>query len=169
MQESLWCWVAAAISTTIYLVLFWQVRLLMESALQLYYLVMAAYGWYHWRYGGQQAESLPIRVWSFAMHARAIIAIVLLSLISGSILAQYTDARLPLIDSFTTWGSILATWMVARKVLENWLYFIVIDAVSIFLYLDRELYLTVLLFAAYVVLAGLGYRTWRQHFLSQLR
>jgi len=71
---------------------------------------------------------------------------------------------MPFLDSFTTWGSILTTWMVARKILENWLYWLVIDSVSIYLYLDRELYLTALLFALYLVIVLFGYRKWLLHY-----
>ena len=82
-------------------------------------------------------------------------------------LQQFTDAALPYLDSFTTWGSLVTTWMVARKVLENWLYWLVIDSVSIYLYIDRELYLTALLFAAYVVIVIIGYVKWSQRYRAQ--
>jgi len=80
---------------------------------------------------------------------------------------RYSTAALPYLDSFTTWGSVLTTWMVARKILENWLYWLLIDSVSIYLYLDRALYLTALLFLAYVVIALLGYYQWRKHYLAR--
>ncbi len=79
-------------------------------------------------------------------------------------LHRYSEAALPFLDSFTTWGSVLTTWMVARKILENWLYWLVIDSVSIYLYLDRGLHLTALLFAAYLIIALFGYRKWLLHY-----
>jgi nicotinamide mononucleotide transporter len=168
MRENLWCWAAAFFSTLIYLFLFWHVSLLMESALQLYYLVMAVYGWWHWRGGAHKATAvLPISSWPASRHLLAICAVLLLSLLSGFLLAQYSEARLPYLDSFTTWGSILTTWMVARKVLENWLYWIVIDSVSLYLYLDRALYFTAALFAAYLVIVVFGYFQWRTHYREQ--
>ena len=93
--------------------------------------------------------------------------IILATLISGYLLSATTEARLPYIDSFTTWASILTTVMVARKVVENWLYWIVIDSVSIFLYLDRELYQTAVMFTLYLVLATLGYFAWRKRYFEQ--
>ena len=78
-----------------------------------------------------------------------------------------SNAALPFLDSFTTWGSVLTTWMVARKILENWLYWLVIDGVSIYLYLDRELYFTALLFAVYIVIIFFGYYQWLQHLKQQ--
>ena len=97
----------------------------------------------------------------------AIGLIMLATVISGYILTVTTEARLPYIDSFTTWASILTTVMVARKVLENWLYWIVINSVSIFLYLDRELYQTAAMFVLYLVLATIGYFAWRKNYLEQ--
>ena len=168
MRESLWCWYAAFVSTAIFLYLFWQVDLLMESALQVYYLVMAVYGWRQWQRGGNDGEghtkSLSISTWSARKHALAIGAVLLASIVSAALLRQYTQAALPLLDSFTTWGSILTTWMVTRKILENWLYWLVIDSVSIYLYLDRGLYLTALLFLVYLVIVIFGYRKWLLHY-----
>ena len=167
MRESLWCWYAAFVSTAIFLFIFWQVNLFMESALQIYYLAMAVFGWWQWQQGSRASGQLEISRWSRRQHFYAIGSVLLISLISGGLLAQYTDAALPFLDSFTTWGSVVTTWMVARKVLENWLYWLVIDGISIFLYLDRSLYLTALLFMAYLVIAVFGYRTWLRHYRQQ--
>ena len=168
VRESLWCWYAAFISTSIFLYLFWEVNLLMESALQVYYLVMAVYGWWHWRSGASNHtganNELAISTWPLRTHLLAIAGVLLASLLSAELLKHYTQAALPLLDSFTTWGSILTTWMVTRKILENWLYWLVIDSVSIYLYLDRELYLTALLFMAYIVIVIIGYRKWLLHY-----
>ena len=164
MRESLWCWYAAFASTSIFLVLFWDVGLLMESALQVYYLLMAVYGWWHWRHGSAAQGELPISRWRARDHLFAIGAVLLASAVSGTLLQQYSSAALPYLDSFTTWGSVLTTWMVARKILENWLYWLVIDSVSIYLYLDRELYLTALLFALYLIIVIFGYRKWLRHY-----
>ena len=166
MRESLWCWYAGFVSTAIFLVLFWEVSLLMESALQLYYLAMSVYGWWHWR-KGLTGEPLPISRWSGTGHALAISAVAIATLASGALLSRYSHAALPYLDSFTTWGSILTTWMVARKLLENWLYWLVIDSASIYLYLDRGLYLTALLFALYLVIAVFGYIQWLRHYRRQ--
>tara|TARA_R100000900_G_scaffold102403_1_gene79426 strand:- start:107156 stop:107758 length:603 start_codon:yes stop_codon:yes gene_type:complete len=167
VRESLWCWYAAFFSTAIYLWLFWQVQLPMESALQLYYLVMAVYGWYQWRHGGRQDSALGISTWGGRQHLLAIGGVLLASGISGALLARYTEAALPYLDSFTTWGSILTTWMVARKVLENWVYWLVIDSASIWLYLERGLLMTAGLFAVYLVIVCFGWRQWLLHYRAQ--
>ncbi len=87
--------------------------------------------------------------------------------VSGNLLATNTDAAWPFLDSFTTWASVVTTFMVARKILENWIYSIVIDALSILLYADRGLYLYAALFAAYVVIAVFGYLSWRRSLAEQ--
>lgn len=166
MKQSLWCWYAAFGSTAIFVWLFWDVSLVMESALNVYYLAMAVYGWWLWRSGAQQQE-LPIQSWGAKQHLLAIGAVIVISLTSGYLLAENTSAALPYLDSFTTWGAVLTTWMVAKKVLENWLYWIVIDGVAIFLYIDRELYLTALLMAVYVVLVIIGWFQWLPLYKAQ--
>jgi nicotinamide mononucleotide transporter len=89
--------------------------------------------------------------------------------VSGYFLSVSTDAKLPYLDSFTTWGSILTTVMVARKVLENWLYWIVINGVSIYLYLDRGLDQTAAMFVLYLVLATIGYYAWKKKYVAENR
>lgn len=168
VRQNIACWYAAFVSTAIFLYVFWHVQLYMESGLQVFYLVMAVYGWYRWRNlsSPDQEGQIPITSWPARYHIVAAIAVVSATAISGTLL-QDSDQRLPYLDSFTTWGAILTTFMVAHKVLENWLYWLVIDSVSIYLYLDRELYFTALLFVAYLVIVVFGYMEWRRKYHEQ--
>ena len=167
VREQISCWYAAFFSSGIYLFVFWDANLLMESALQLYYMAMAVYGWWQWQHGGSDDSELPIHRWEPKHHITSLAIIIAFSVASGILLTTYTEAANPFLDSFTTWGAVLTTWMVARKVLENWLYWLVIDSVSIYLYLDRELYLTAGLFAVYIVIAVFGFLAWLKHFRNQ--
>lgn len=174
VRERILCWYCAFISTAIYTAIFWDVRLLMDSALNVYYMAMAVFGWYQWKYGGRSQSKgddgpsgVAIQSLSRSQHAVIIVSIALLSLISGYLLSEHSQAAWPYVDSFTTWGSVITTYLVARKYLENWLYWIVIDAVAIPLYLDRGLNLTALLFAAYVLIAIVGYVSWKNHYQSE--
>lgn len=174
MRNNILCWYAALGSSTIYVFLFWDVSLPMESALSVYYVVMAFYGWWQWRGGAAPAVTdlhshQPIVRWSLPRHAIMISAVLLLSFGSGYLLEKNTQAALPYLDSFTTWGALLTTWMVAKRVLENWLYWIVVDSAAIVLYLDRELYLTALLMAVYVVLVIIGWFQWLPLYRQQQR
>lgn len=171
IRQNIWCWAAAAVSTVLYLFIMYQSRLYMESALQLFYLAMAVYGWYSWGHPAQGegggAGALKVTTWPLRRHLFAIASVLVLVYVSGDLLARYSDAALPHLDSFTTWGAIVATFMVARKILENWLYWFVIDAVSIGLYLNRDLFFTAALFGAYLVMIVIGYRSWRASMREQ--
>ncbi len=166
MRENSWCWYAAFGSTAIFSWLFFDVSLVMESALNVYYLVMAVYGWYVWNKPksltspNNSTAGVSISTWSAQQHALAIGGVVILSLLSGYLLNNHTTAVMPYLDSFTTWGAVLTTYMVAKKILENWIYWIVIDTLAIYLYVDRELYLTAFLMIVYVILAIFGFKIW---------
>jgi len=168
MRENSWCWYAAFGSTAIFSWLFFDVSLVMESALNVYYLAMAIYGWYVWNkpkvsndtVSNSKEAGVSIKTWRAQQHVIAIGGVIALSLLSGYLLNNHTTAVMPYLDSFTTWGAVLTTYMVANKILENWLYWLVIDTVAIYLYVDRELYLTALLMIIYVVLAIFGFKMW---------
>ncbi len=167
VKENILCWLAAGISTSIFLIIFWDVKLYMESGLQIYYLVMAGYGWHQWRRASENSAGLQVSMWSVQQHLFALLVIALLTFFSGYLLRTETDAQLPFLDSFTTWASVVTTFMVARKVLENWIYWLVIDSVSIFLYIDRELYFTAILFALYIVIIFFGWYSWFKSYQQQ--
>jgi nicotinamide mononucleotide transporter len=169
IRQNIWCWAAAAISTLLYLYIMFEARLYMESVLQLFYLAMAAYGWRQWRRGGEGGTELAVSTWPWRAHVVAVASVLLLVVISGELLTRHSDAALPFLDSLTTWGAVVATFMVARKILENWIYWFVIDAVSIVLYLNRDLYFTAALFGGYLVMIVVGYRSWRASMLEEQR
>lgn len=167
MRENILCWYAAFAGAAIYVVVFWDVSLLMDSSLNVYYLAMAVFGWRQWKKRGRRHSGVKIHRWNLKQHVLAIGAITVTSLGSGYLLSNHSSAAWPYLDSFTTWGAVLTTWMVARKVLENWLYWFVIDGVSIFLYIERGLYPTALLFSFYTVAVCFGFVIWRRHCLAQ--
>lgn len=162
VRQNIWCWAAAFVSTSIYLYVFFKAQLYMESALQIFYIAMAVYGWQQWRHGGAGGTPRRVTTWRPRQHAFAIGLILSLATASGFALERFTDAALPFLDSLTTWGGIVATYMVARKILENWHYWFVIDSLSIYLYLSRGLHQTALLFVLYLVLIVIGYVSWRR-------
>jgi nicotinamide mononucleotide transporter len=161
-RSNIWCWPAAFIGTGASVVLLWNVSLLMDSALNGFYLAMAVYGFWQWQYGGVQGSPLRIRSWRVSQHVAAVCAIVLLSFGVGFWLDNSTSAAWPYLDSATTVSAVIATFMVARKILENWLYWIVIDVVSVWIYWERELYLYAVLFILYSVIAVFGFVLWQR-------
>ena len=166
IRQNILCWVAALISSALYCFIFFSVELYMESLLQIFYLAMAVYGWISWK-GYRKAEGKNLEITSLSAWKNLVIILIIafLTLVSG--FALNNDPTLDYLDAFTTWGAIIATFMVAKKILENWLYWIIIDSVAIYLYFEKGLYLTALLFAAYVLIALLGYLAWfRDHKLK---
>ena len=161
LRQDIRCWIAWIISSLMYLFVMLYAGLLMESALQIFYVGMGIYGWMQWDKRSAQ-DKLSIRRWNKKQHFYAIGSLLCIVVISGYLLSLNSNAVAPYIDSFTTWGAILATFMVAKKVLENWIYWFVIDFVSVFLFLSRELYPTAVLFVIYLVIIVFGYRAWIQ-------
>jgi len=169
IRQNIWCWFCAAISTAIFVYLFLDATLYMESLLNVFYFGMAIYGWSVWHFGRARDTELPVSVWPLSVHACALLAIAASSLISGYLLERFSDAAFPYIDSMTTWGAIWATFLVARKVLENWWYWLVIDAVLVFIFWARDLQLTSVLFVIYVILVPIGLISWTRSYRDQNR
>jgi nicotinamide mononucleotide transporter len=167
VRRNLLCWLCAFVSTSIYLVLFARAALYMQSVLQVFYLAMAVYGFLDWRKGRTAEGEVVIRSWKPAWHALVAIAVVAASAVNGWVLAHYTDAAAPYVDSFVTWGSVVTTWMVARRVIENWLYWVVVDGVAAWLYYSQGLLATTLLFLIYLGIVIRGYFVWRREQAQQ--
>lgn len=159
IRQNILCWYAAFASSLIYMAVFFSARLYMESALQVFYAAMAVYGYIQWKYGGAEHAGIRISTWSARQHAFALGVIAILSGSLGWLMSR-TDAAFPFVDSFTTVAAIVTTFMVARKVLENWIYWFVIDGISVFVYVARGLELTAALFVVYLVLIVVGFRRW---------
>ena len=162
MLQDIRCWVAWIISSLMYLFVMYSVSLYMEALLQIFYIFIGFYGLYQWRYKSDLNEPLKITAWSVKNHLIVIGILIFLTSVSGYILTIYTAAASPFVDAFTTWGAIAASYLVAKKVLENWFYWFVIDLVSVFLFTSRELYPTAFLFVVYLVLVVFGYSAWRK-------
>ncbi len=159
-RESLWCWPMAFISTLIYTLLFWEGQLPMQAILNFYYMGMAIYGYWLWKNHVQKEDNLQITSWHWSKH---IIYLCLGSLLSWAIAAYLISidaSQSPYLDAFITVFSVINTWLMARKILQNWLYWIVIDAAAIVLYFETAYYATMVLFALYTVLAVVGFVSW---------
>jgi len=163
IRQSAWCWVAAVVSSAIFLVLFARGGLLMQAWLQAFYIAMAFYGWWAWR-GGANSTGQALRVsrWPLRWHVVAIASIVAVGLFNGRLASgNATSGLVPYVDALTAWAAVFTTWLVTRKVLENWLYWIVIDVASSALYWAQGLQATAGLFVVYTILAYQGYRQWQ--------
>ena len=162
VKQNILCWVAGIMSSVLYFFIMQSAGLHMEAYLQVFYVAMGFYGWSQWRAGEINNTIFVVNTWSKYQHITAILIILVLSLLSGILLETYTDAALPFLDALVTWGAVVATYMVAKKLLENWIYWFVIDATSIFLFIARDLWLTAALFMIYIVIILFGYRSWKK-------
>lgn len=167
MRQSQWCWPAAFVSTTIYTVLFWESALLMESILSAYYLIMAVYGWWSWHKKDSAGNEPTITSWSVMLHIKVIIGLSVLSVGLAYVMDNYTRQDYAYLDTFTTVFAIFTTWMVTQKVLENWVYWLVIDAASIYLYIAKGFDPTALLYMFYCLMVVFGYMKWRGEYQKQ--
>jgi nicotinamide mononucleotide transporter len=161
VRQNAWCWACAIASSAVFLVLFARGGLVMQSALQVFYVVMGVYGAWAWRRGAGAGSPLPVSCWSRGRHAAAIAVLLAVVVVNGWIVARAQGGWVPYVDAFVAWVSVLATWMVARKVLENWLYWIVVDSVAAAFYWSQGFHATAVLFVLYVLIAIRGYLAWR--------
>jgi nicotinamide mononucleotide transporter len=162
VKQNISCWFAAFFSSLLYFFVMYSAGLYMEAGLQIFYCIMAVYGWTQWRTSLPGNKKFFVRTWNRNQHIKAISLIILLAFSSGWALEKFTNAALPFIDSLTTWGAIVTTYMVAKRLLENWIYWFVIDTISVFLFYSRGLFLTSILFFVYLIIIYFGYKSWTE-------
>jgi nicotinamide mononucleotide transporter len=159
IRKSRWCWVAGGLGSAIAIYLSLVTRLPMQAALNVYYVVISIYGWWHWTREEKSQGTLAVTTWPIRWHLAACAGVVLISAVTARWLA-HTQAAWPFLDSLTTWGSLYATWLEARVKLENWLYWICIDSVLGFLFAAQGLYLFALLSVLYLGFSAVGFIRW---------
>ena len=162
VKQNISCWFAAFFSSLLYFFVMYSAGLYMEAGLQIFYCIMAVYGWTQWRVSLPNNTKFLVKTWNRDQHIKAILLIILLAIVSGWALEKFTNAALPFLDSLTTWGAIVTTYMVAKRLLENWIYWFVIDTISVFLFYSRGLILTSILFLVYLIIIYFGYKSWTQ-------
>lgn len=172
IRGNIWLWVLGFLTSSFYLMIFFKSRLYADMGLQFYYIIVSIYGWFHWL-GKQKVDKTPVtniktRSLSTTSWFVSLLVVLILMfiiywiLLYGPSFFDLPASDLPLGDAFTTAASIVATWMLARKILENWLYWIVIDTVSLGMYIYKGLYITSLLFLIYSIMAVIGYLQWKK-------
>lgn len=163
IKQSKWLWPVGLFSAVMYIYVFFVAKFYADMGLQFYYVFISVYGWFHWsRSKGQNEKELPVVNLGRRLFLKLLLASLFIYIAISFILVNYTDSPIPYWDSFTTALSIVATWMLAQKILEQWLVWVIVDAVSMGLYLYKELYPTAILFAFYTVLALYGYIQWKK-------
>jgi nicotinamide mononucleotide transporter len=161
-RQKIWCWPIGILSVTAFIVVFFRAKLYAAMGLQFVYVGLSVYGWYAWLHGGEGHGALRVSMMTRRSLAAFGAAGVAGTMALGWWLGRHTDEALPYLDAFTTSFSLVAQWMQARKHLENWIVWVVVDAVYIGMSLTQGLALTSGLYVVYVGLAIAGYIEWRR-------
>jgi len=162
VREDIWSWPTALVNVSLYFALFFTSGLYSDMGLQVVYFVLSLYGWYEWLYGGKDRTALKVsRTSSRLWPVLAMIALVVWASL-GTLTSRLPGVSLPYVDAATTTTSLIAQWMMTRKLLENWTLWIIVDIAYILMFMFKGLYLTAANYAVYLVLAVMGYLSWRR-------
>ena len=161
-REHIWSWPTALVNVTLYFVVFYEAKLYADMGLQVVYFGLSLYGWYEWLYGGANRTELHVSRTTKSLGVRLLIIGVVCAAVLGTLLARFTDAALPYVDSATTSTSLVAQWMMTRKILENWAVWMAVDVVYVGMFIFKHLYLTAGLYTVFFILAAMGYVQWRR-------
>ena len=169
IRQNILLWPLGIASALLYMVVFYQSKFYADMGLNGYYVVISIYGWLLWRKGSAEDGSKLAVSRLGKRHALILLGFTAAAFAGiGLILDRYTDSPVPYWDAFTTAVSFTATWLLARKILENWILWIIVDAVSMGLYLYRGLYPTLFLFAIYTTMAVIGYLKWSRTYKTSV-
>ena len=167
-RASIYLWITGIIMPAIYLFVYYNAGLYADFGINIYYLLIALYGWVAWKTGftlfGNKEPKRELRISHTPRTAwiKAAVAYIIAQLGIYFVLTSYTDSTVPWSDSFTTALSIVGMWMLARKYIEQWWVWCVVDVVSSALYIYKELYFTAILYAVYAIIAIFGYFKWKK-------
>lgn len=164
VSQNIWLWPVYIINVTIYIYIYFISRLYADMTLMVYYLIISVYGWIHWARGKrpEKSKKLPIRKMPFKYYFFILLAEVILFTAMTVFLKYLTDSVTPIRDALVTSLSFIATWLLAKKYIENWIVWLIADILSIELYILKKLYPTVILFIVLTIMAVIGYISWNK-------
>ena len=170
IKQNIWTWPIGIAYTLASLYIFFTAKLYADFALHVFFLFMSFYGWYYWLQGNSRSDSeLPVSRESKKVLAYSIIICVLAIILASNLFTIYTDAELPYWDNTTSILSVLAIWLQSRKKIESWVFWLIIDILSVGIYFYKDLYLYSLLYSIYVAMAFFGYATWLKSYRNEQR
>jgi len=161
VRQNVWSWPTAIVMVAMYFVVFYQSRLYADMGLQVVYIIISIYGWYQWLYGGKGHTELKVSRTSLRLGAFLAGIGTLSAVVLGTLLHRTTDAALPYLDATTTSTSLVAQWMMTKKLLENWIVWVAVDVVYIGMFIYKSLYVTAALYVVFLILSIMGYRQWK--------
>jgi nicotinamide mononucleotide transporter len=156
-------WFFGIITSLLYMYVFFKSKIYADMGINLYYVVVSIYGWIHWQKNKSgNKKDLPFSKLDYKNSLVLLVVTTLIFVFIAYILKEFTDSNIVFWDAFITASSITATWMLARKIIEHWILWVVVDGLSIGLYIYKGLYPTVILFLVYTTLAVYGYFEWKK-------
>ena len=170
IRQNIWTWPVGIAYTLASLYIFFTAKLYADFALHVLFLIMSSYGWYYWLHGNNRFDSeLPVSSESKKVLAYSIIICSFSIILTSNLFIIYTDADIPYWDNTTSCLSVLAIWLQSRKKIESWIFWLIIDILSVGIYSYKGLYFYSLLYSIYVVMAFLGYVTWLESYRNDKR
>jgi nicotinamide mononucleotide transporter len=160
IRQSIWCWYFGLVQVMLYCFVFFTAKLYSDMILHVIYIFLQVFGWYNWKYGGSNQSTLRITLVTNATFWIGLT--VLTSLLLGYIMQTKTDASYPYEDAFITVASLVAQYLMIKKVLASWLFWIIVDVVGITIYCYKGLYFTTVLYVLFLIMAIIGYLEWKK-------
>ncbi|OXA75695.1 nicotinamide riboside transporter PnuC [Flavobacterium frigidimaris] len=160
IRQNIWCWYFGLLQVTLYCFVFYTSKLYSDMILHIIYIFLQVFGWYNWKYGGTNKSTLRV---TFLKNTTFWIGLtVIATLFTGYIMQTKTDASYPYEDAFIMIASLVAQYLMIKKVLESWLFWIIVDVVAIIIYAYKDLYFTTALYVLFLVMAIIGYLEWKK-------
>ena len=166
-RENIWSWPTALVNVALFTILFLRSGLYSDTGLQVVYFGLSVYGWYEWLYGGAGRTAIAVSRTATRTWITLVVIGVVMWLLLATVTSRLPGTALPWVDAATTTVSLIAQWMMTRKMIENWLLWIGVDVVYVGMFIFKGLYLTAFNYAIYLALAVLGYVAWRRSLATQ--
>ena len=161
-KQIIWCWPVSLAGLILSLFVFFYIHLYLQSILQIFYIVIALFGWYYWLYGGKVQKEIKVSrlkkedAWIY------IVSAIFAAIIFGYLFKRYTEDPLPWLDAATSVCGIITTYLMAKKIIENWLIWIANDVVVVWMCYYQKLYIFTILYLVFIILAVYGWKEWRK-------
>jgi len=160
IRQNIWCWYFGLLQVTLYCFVFYTSKLYSDMILHVIYIFLQFYGWYNWKYGGSNKSTLRVTLLTHTMFWIGLT--VLVTALLGYVMQTKTDASFPYEDAFITVASLVAQYLMIKKILQSWLFWIIVDVVAIVIYAYKDLYFTTVLYVLFLIMALMGYLEWKK-------
>lgn len=167
IKRNIWCWFFGFIQVSLFTWIFFNAKLYSDTGLHVIYMGLQVYGWWNWRHHQDAHDALIVEKGSVSLMLSWGLVAIITTAILGTLMDTCTDASFAYPDAFTTSMSLVAQWLLTRRYIFNWLFWIIVDVVAIYIYLQKGLYPTAVLYCAFLIMCLFGYKSWLQQYKSQ--